>query len=77
MTELPKFLNCLSRSPRAINPSLAAITAFAAVVAQAEQEARRAQGYPVDAVLDHRAQAAVHRVALQKVLLALGLLRLV
>jgi hypothetical protein len=47
------------------------------VVAQAEQEARRAQGYTVDAVLDHMAQAAVHRVALPAVLLALGLLRLV
>lgn len=51
-------------------------TAFAAAVAQAEREARRTQGYAADAALDHKAQAAVHRLALPEVLLALGLLRL-
>lgn len=51
-------------------------TVFAAVVLQSEREARRAQGYPADTVLDRTAQAAVNRVALREALLASGLLRL-
>lgn len=50
--------------------------AFGEAVRRAEREARRAQGYPADSLLDRMAQAAVNRAALRETLLALGLLRL-
>jgi hypothetical protein len=49
--------------------------AFAAEVGRGRRDAKRAQGYPADGVLDRTAAAAVDRVAIRDALVARGLLR--
>ncbi len=49
--------------------------AFRAAVEEEEIKARSEQGYETNAALGHNAQAAVHRVAIRRALVAIGILR--
>jgi hypothetical protein len=51
-------------------------TAFRAAVHEEETQARWEQGYQATAALRYHAQAAVHRVAIRRALVAFGLLTL-